>query len=316
MFDFKDYGADERQKKKKLAIIIIAVTIVLIIAVSSVLIVNLVKNSGADDPTPPDNAPTNDGNGGTTVTSSKNLAFSATKSGTLLLVNKDSEAYDFTANPETNLADISENIPKTQQSATPIYSCASGLKANRTALTEFNNMMKAYYNAAADKEVARKINIDIAYRNFDQQAGGAFPQGHSDFHTGMLFDLVADNAPLSATTYAWIFENAHKYGFVARYPDAKADITGVDNLDSAFRYVGIAHATYMYQNSLCLEEYIDLVKTKTQSSPLSIGSTYDVYYVKANTEGETTVPLSNRYPCEISGDNNGGFIVTVTKSSS
>ena len=59
----------------------------------------------------------------------------------------------------------------------------------------------------------------------------------------------------------WLANNAHKYGFVMRYPDAKSDITGVSGYESAYRYVGVAHATYMYNNNLCLEEYVSYLKS-------------------------------------------------------
>ena len=59
--------------------------------------------------------------------------------------------------------------------------------------------------------------------------------------------------------YAWLTENAWRYGFILRYPPEKADVTGIGYESWHFRYVGIPHAWYMQENNLCLEEYLDLL---------------------------------------------------------
>lgn len=61
-------------------------------------------------------------------------------------------------------------------------------------------------------------------------------------------------------------DNAYKYGFVIRYPDGKESVTGVSDYNYAFRYVGYAHAYYMHENGLCLEEYISLLQKKYSDS--------------------------------------------------
>ena len=50
--------------------------------------------------------------------------------------------------------------------------------------------------------------------------------------------------------------NAHKYGFILRYPDDKQEITGIIFEPWHFRYVGVEHATIMTDQNLCLEEYL------------------------------------------------------------
>jgi D-alanyl-D-alanine carboxypeptidase len=117
--------------------------------------------------------------------------------------------------------------------------------------------------------------------------------------------------------YNWLYENAHKYGFIVRYPEKKAAITGQDGISHIFRYVGVAHATYIYENDLCLEEYLKLLRdTYTYENPLAIkgadGKSYQVYYAEADESSSITV--STRYSYEISGDNMNGYIVTMGKS--
>ena len=65
----------------------------------------------------------------------------------------------------------------------------------------------------------------------------------------------------STPQYAWLMKNAHKYGFIQRYPDGKQGITGYRQLYS-FRYVGKTAAEYIQKNKLCLEEFIQLYKNK------------------------------------------------------
>ena len=55
-------------------------------------------------------------------------------------------------------------------------------------------------------------------------------------------------------------ENAHKYGFILRYPKGKELITGFKYEPWHYRYVGIDVATIIYQNELTLEEYYKTLK--------------------------------------------------------
>jgi D-alanyl-D-alanine carboxypeptidase len=52
-------------------------------------------------------------------------------------------------------------------------------------------------------------------------------------------------------------ENAHRYGFILRYPADKVDFTGISYEPWHYRYVGVGVATYCYSNNLCLEEYAE-----------------------------------------------------------
>lgn len=52
----------------------------------------------------------------------------------------------------------------------------------------------------------------------------------------------------------WIHENAHKYGFILRYPKDKEEITGYMYEPWHLRYVGNL-AIYLYNNDITLEEY-------------------------------------------------------------
>ncbi len=86
--------------------------------------------------------------------------------------------------------------------------------------------------------------------------------GHSEHQIGQTVD-IGNSWALNYTFYkttagAWVTANAHRYGFILRYPADKVDKTGIDYEAWHFRYVGVEHATYIYEHGLCLEEYIEL----------------------------------------------------------
>ena len=55
--------------------------------------------------------------------------------------------------------------------------------------------------------------------------------------------------------FNWMKNNAHKFGFILRYPKANFHITGFKYEPWHYRYVGIDIATYIYENNITLEEY-------------------------------------------------------------
>ena len=84
--------------------------------------------------------------------------------------------------------------------------------------------------------------------------------GTDEHQTGLAVDL-ADTSPAAGSFadsafYAWLCENAHKFGFVIRYPADKTDATGHDAEPWHLRYVGRYHAAKMYKSGACLEEYL------------------------------------------------------------
>ena len=83
--------------------------------------------------------------------------------------------------------------------------------------------------------------------------------GFSEHQTGLAVDV--DNRETDFNNFEntkefnWMLENAHKYGFILRYPKGKEFITGYMYEPWHFRYVGVEIATYIYQNNLTYEEY-------------------------------------------------------------
>lgn len=110
--------------------------------------------------------------------------------------------------------------------------------------------IEAYENEGKSKSEAKKLA--------DQWV--AIP-GTSEHQLGIAVDINADTTKSSSDdVYSWLAENAHKYGFIKRYPSDKTDITGVINEPWHYRYVGKEAALEIYSQGMCLEEYIDTLE--------------------------------------------------------
>lgn len=86
--------------------------------------------------------------------------------------------------------------------------------------------------------------------------------GYSEHQLGYSADVTnAKNTSFgefeNTDEYKWLKDNAHKYGFLLRYPKDKEYITGYVFEAWHFRYVGVDIATYIYENDLTYEEYYE-----------------------------------------------------------
>ena len=145
--------------------------------------------------------------------------------------------------------------------------------------------------------------------------------GNSEHHTGYAVDIQVFTSKqriilLREEEQAWLEAHCAEFGFVVRYDGSKYELTGILDEPWHYRYVGVPHATYMMENGVCMEEYLELLK-KSHSydkEPLTIKANekdYFVYYIPVSAEATTTLPVPVDSEYTISGDNVGGFIVTV-----
>ena len=120
--------------------------------------------------------------------------------------------------------------------------------------------------AAAESANMNGYTITSGYRSYERQAevyaeskpGYAQKPGCSEHQTGRCFDVTVENVGGFETTpqYDWLRLNAHKYGFIQRYPANKSGITGISYEPWHYRYVGVDAATYITAHDLTLEEYL------------------------------------------------------------
>lgn len=86
--------------------------------------------------------------------------------------------------------------------------------------------------------------------------------GQSEHQTGLTMDVTSQIVGLDLTENfgdtedgKWLASNAHKFGFIIRYPKGKEDITGYQYEPWHLRYVGIDTAKKIYDLDITLEEY-------------------------------------------------------------
>lgn len=81
--------------------------------------------------------------------------------------------------------------------------------------------------------------------------------GHSEHQSGLAFDVGAiDDNYGNTPAGTWLKESAHKYGFIIRYLKGKEHITGYKYEPWHIRYLGVEHATNIYNQQITLEEYL------------------------------------------------------------
>ena len=149
------------------------------------------------------------------------------------------------------------------------YSIPKTFKADNTKALEALEKLKA-----GAKEAGYNMPTVSGYRSYDTQASlcqnwiskrgvdgadriSARP-GHSEHQTGLGFDVGQCCSTAYGTTPAgiWLKENAHKYGFIIRYPEFKEGITGYGYEPWHIRYLGVDIATEIYEKKITLEEYL------------------------------------------------------------
>lgn len=91
--------------------------------------------------------------------------------------------------------------------------------------------------------------------------------GNSEHQSGLAMDISAKSANLSLTESfgetnegKWLAANAHKYGFILRYPKGKETITGYQYEPWHFRYVGVDAAQTIFEKILRLKSTLISLK--------------------------------------------------------
>lgn len=243
--------------------------------------------------------------------------------GSLILVNNDNK-YKW---------DQEGLIPVLDVKDSDCYQVIDGdVKIREEAAGPLNQMLKDFSEETGKTD----IRVEGGYRTVEKQEeihasnSNAAEPGASDYHTGYSIDLdiiAEDGSSLGFDgegDYAWLISNCYKYGFVVRCPEGKTELTGQDYRPWQFRYVGKVHASYMVQNGLCLEEYIEKLRnypydgSGQKGSHLETidaeGNSYEIYYYAMDTEMESgftqaAVPSTANYT--VSGNNSDGFIITI-----
>lgn len=123
----------------------------------------------------------------------------------------------------------------------------SSYRTNDKQKELYNDKLTAYKAEGYSKTEAKKLTEDWV----------ALP-GTSEHQLGLALDINAQKDKCTNNdVYIWLNENSYKYGFILRYPFDKSKITGVSYEPWHYRYVGKEVAKDIYEQGVCLEEYLE-----------------------------------------------------------
>lgn len=101
-----------------------------------------------------------------------------------------------------------------------------------------------------------KSDATLVVKSYSAEAG------YSEHQTGLCVDFITssmkslDRTFEESDAYAWLSENAYRFGFILRYPEAKEEITGYSYEPWHYRFVGREVATAIYFRGITLEEFL------------------------------------------------------------
>ncbi|MEH7181124.1 M15 family metallopeptidase [Neobacillus vireti] len=111
------------------------------------------------------------------------------------------------------------------------------------------------------------FNAEINRVGIEKAEQAVASPGSSEHQSGLAMDISSRsnkfylNESFANTPEGkWLKDNAHRFGFILRYPKEKRDITNYMYEPWHFRYVGVKSATIMYKHNWTLEEYFNVVK--------------------------------------------------------
>lgn len=130
-----------------------------------------------------------------------------------------------------------------------------------TAYRPYSTQAYIFFGKAS--QIAYSGEVEYADAEMMAREIVAYP-GTSEHQLGLAVDIVDSSSTVldadmleDMPLLVWLSEHCHEYGFILRYPKDKEDITGWYE-PWHFRYVGVDAATYIMENDLCLEEFIQL----------------------------------------------------------
>ena len=124
------------------------------------------------------------------------------------------------------------------------------------------NVESGYRSEERQRELYEQKIVEYVQQGYSYEEATTLAEkwvsipGTSEHQLGIAVDISGEVYDI----YPWLQENSYKYGFVLRYPPEKTAITGVSGEEWHYRYVGVEAATEMYEQGLCLEEYLERAK--------------------------------------------------------
>ncbi len=137
-----------------------------------------------------------------------------------------------------------------------------GIKLNIVSAYRTNSTQQTLFQ----NKVQRVMNNDrtLTLMEAEEEAATVVARpGTSEHQVGLAVDFNSTEDSFRNTNeYEWLRANCHKYGFILRYTTEKQDKTGIIPEPWHYRYVGAEAATKIFEENLCLEEFLEKYNTK------------------------------------------------------
>ena len=112
-------------------------------------------------------------------------------------------------------------------------------------------------SVADDDKLQELLDSGKTREQAEKELGITREGGGTDEHqTGLAIDVASEEGDTDKEVEDWMKENCYKYGFIVRFPEDKASITGVTEERLHLRYVGKEDAKKIKESGQCLEEYL------------------------------------------------------------
>lgn len=185
-------------------------------------------------------------------------------------------SYDVVVNKSRNL--LSTYVPDDLVSVNELPTSLQNPEVNQLRKVAFEALKDLFLHAQEEKSL--KLYARSGYRSYNtqkslyssyvrnngQEAADKFSAkpGQSEHQTGLAMDITCEamNYKLDDTfgeteEGKWVMENAHRFGFVIRYPKGKEEITGYQYEPWHLRYVGLSLSKEIHEKNITLEEYFE-----------------------------------------------------------
>lgn len=154
------------------------------------------------------------------------------------------------------LADV-EGQKLDQRIAEPMQEFVAAARAQGLSVYLSSGYRSYYEQEYLFNRKAQQYGIDEASKIVSLPGTSEHQTGLACDITDQYYDLKTESLEETAL-YQWMSKHCYEYGFIVRYPKDKEEITGIIYEPWHFRYVGKEAAKYMYDNNLCLEEFVAL----------------------------------------------------------
>jgi D-alanyl-D-alanine dipeptidase/carboxypeptidase len=220
--------------------------------------------------------------------------------------------------PENQLVPVRSNFAQIlleQQTAKMLAEITARLRCEREIVP-----VSGYRTLQAQQEI---------YADSVRKHGKAFTQkyvafpGCSEHQTGLAIDLAENHHAIDFIRPS--FPNGgicgdfrvlcRKFGFIERYPAGREKITGIAHEPWHFRYVGYPHSEIISENAFTLEQYTGYLKQFSYKGDhfrwKRNRREFEIFYVPVAEDQDAVVEISDGIPCQTSGNNENGVVVTL-----